>query len=407
MKAGTRNRLAISMLVLTIVATLSAAPLWSQDGEGVTTAIGFATSDGDTGVTYSAASTDLQSELPLELSSVPAAPFGHQLIYEVNLERADNGAPPLKVASELMQSAQFHSDWMAGHDCFAHTCSGEPYWTTRIENAGYANWVSLAENLAVGQTSAAQVVCEWLNSPTHRKNMLSTCYREAGGGYAWSGSTTYYHYWTMDLGARNNGQGQPVYPVIINKEAWSTSSLNVSLYVYGADWTAQQMRFRNEGGSWSDWEPYSKKKNWTLSCSQGSPATVYAQIKKNGVVLESSDEIVVDLPLSATPSLLIFLSQQGSGSTVPVSYQLLINCCDEWSASANQSWIKLQDTSGVGTGPTMVYLQGQPTTTGSYPGTITIETEHTQDEIVVPVTLIVADHPFEQSSVPMVTKKQS
>jgi hypothetical protein len=113
------------------------------------------------------------------------------------------------------------------------------------------------------------------------------------------------------------------------------------------------------------------------------------------------------MPLSVAPSLLIFLSQQGSGSTVPDSYQLQIDCCDQWSAEANPSWIELSDTTGAGTAQTTVDLQGQPTTPGSYFGTITIETEYTQDEIVVPVTLIVTNYPLEQSSVPLVTSKQS
>jgi uncharacterized protein YkwD len=406
MNAGKRSRLPILMLLLAIVATFSAAPLWSQDGEGVPTAIGFVTSDGESGLTEFAASHDVQDEPALELSSVPAAPLGHQLVYEVNLERADNGTPPLKAASELMEAAQFHSDWMADHNCFAHNCSGEPLFTTRIEDAGYVNEVDLAENLAAGQTSVAQVVDEWMNSPDHRNNMLSTSYREAGGGYAFSGSATYHHYWTMDLGARNDSQGEPIYPVIINKEAWSTSKLNVSLYVYGADWTADEMRFCNEGGSWSHWEPYSAHKNWTLSCSQGSPARVYAQIRNNGVVLESSDEIYVDIPLSVAPSVLMFLSEQGSG-TVPGSYQLQITCCDQWTASPSKSWIKLSEAAGVGTTQTTVYLEDLPTAPGPHFGAITIDTLYAQEEIVVPVTLIVTDYPLQQSSVPMVTKQQS
>jgi uncharacterized protein YkwD len=409
MNAGMRSRLAIPMLVLAIVAVFSVAPLWSQDGEGAPMAIGFVTSDGEAGLTHYTASDDGQNEPSLELSSVPGAPLGQLLVYLTNLERADHGAPPLKVASELMESAQFHSDWMADHNCFAHHCDGEPALTTRLDNAGYVNRVGWAENLAAGQTSAAQVVNEWMDSPEHRNNMLSTSYREAGGGYAFSGSAQYYHYWTLDFGSRIDSPDEPVYPVypvIINKEAWSTSSLKVSLYVYGADWTAQQMRFRNEGGSWSDWEPFSAHKNWTLSCSQGSPATVHAQIKKGSVTLESSDEIYVDIPLSVAPSMLVFLSEQGSG-TVPGSYQLQIDCCDQWSATAIPTWIKLSEDAGIGTTQTKVYLQGQPTIPGSYSGTITIETQYGQEETVVPVTLIVTDDPLEHSSVPIVTKQQS
>jgi hypothetical protein len=306
-----------------------------------------------------------------------------------------------------MEAAQFHSDWMAENDCFAHTCSGEPYWQTRIANAGYLYSTYLAENVAGGQTTVGQTVNTWMESPDHRSAMLSTSAREAGGGYAFSGTSYYHHYWTMDFGARNDSQGDPYYPVVINKEAWSTTNLNVNLYVYGSDWAAEQMRFRNEGGSWSDWEPFAANESWTLSCSEGSPATVYAQIKKGWTILESSDEIVVDIPLSVKPSSMLFLSEQGSESTVPGSYPLHITCCDQWTANPSQGWIKLTEAAGTGTSETEVYLQGQPTSPGKYYGTITVQTEHSQEQIQVPVTLVVADDPLAHSNVPLVSKDQS
>ena len=134
--------------------------------------------------------------------------------------------------------------------------------------------------------------------------MLNPAFREGGGGYAFSGTSTYYHYWTLDLGERNNGQGYPVYPVIINNEAWSTTDLMVDLYVHGTGW-ANQMRFRNEGEGWSGWEAFSPDKSWTLSCDSGSPVTVYARITDGSAVLQTSDQIHVDIPLSTQPSPLV------------------------------------------------------------------------------------------------------
>jgi hypothetical protein len=337
---------------------------------------------------------------------IPSEPPGHQLVYLTNLERVSRGVPPLKAASEIMNSSEFHSDWMADHDCFAHNCSGEPDWVTRIENAGYLNWRLLGENIAAGYTTASAVVDGWMGSPSHRANMLNPDFREGGGGYTYSGTTTYYHYWTQDLGQRDNGQGYPVYPVIINNEAWSTTSPQVQLYVHGSGW-ASQVRFRNQNGTWSEWEPFSASKSWTLSCGSGSPVTVYARITDGSAVLQTSDQIHVDIPLSTQPSTLVFFSEQGATPTIPASYQLQITCCESWSATANRTWIQLSGDSGIGSGEATVSLEGFPTNPGTHTGTITVQTQTSQEQVNVPVTLVVTDGPLQKSHVPSVAKNRS
>jgi hypothetical protein len=404
MKHRTTLRWTLLFVALISVAALAASPLWSQDGDGLPLAIGLVISDGDTEETHFLGLPDPQGDTGLGLSSIPGAPLGHLLVYATNLTRSSSGLPPLKVASELMESAQFHSDWMAEHNCFAHTCSGEPYWETRIANAGYVNDTFLGEVVAAGQSTTAQVISHWMDSPQHHDAILSSAYREAGGGYAFSGTSDYYHYWTMDLGARNDSQGDPVYPVVINREAWSTNKLNVNLYIYGSDWAAQDMRFRNEGGSWSDWQSFSAHRSWTLSCSEGSPAKVYAEIRKGGVILDSSDEIMVDIPLSVSPSPLIFLSEQGSEATVPATYQLQITCCDQWTATPNKSWIRLTQSCGTGSSQIGVYLHDPPTAPDTHSGTITVQTQHSQEQIEVGVTFVVTSDPLTHSSVPLVSK---
>jgi hypothetical protein len=244
-----------------------------------------------------------------------------------------------------------------------------------------------------------------MDSPLHHDIILSSAYREAGGGYAFSDTATYGHYWTMDLGAQNDSQGDPVYPVIINNEAWSTSNLDVDLCLYGSDWPASQMRFCNKGGSWSSWESFSAHNTWTLSCSGGSPPAVYAQIKKGAVVLESSDEILVDMPLSTSPSLLLFLSSEGSSQAIPESYNLDVSCCDSWNAGTNPSWIKLSQESGIGTTSLTVHLEGYPSATGTYLGTISIQTSTEQADMQI--VLVVTDGALQQSKLPLVSKQRS
>jgi hypothetical protein len=380
--------------LVVVLLLLGVAPSWGEEGTGTPQAIGYITSDGETGLLEFVAAEPLQGEVfAATVLGIPAEPPAHQLVRLTNAERANHGLPPLKAASELMNSSQYHSDWMASHNCFDHDCPSEPYWVTRIESAAYLNWVLLGENIAKGYPSANGAVQAWMNSTKgHRENMLNPGFREAGGGYAYSSTS----YWTMDYGARSG-----VYPVVINGEAWSTTSRQVQLYVYGQGW-AEEMQFRNEGGAWSGWQAYSSNKGWTLSSSSGSTAVVYAQIRQGGTVLESSDAIYLDLPLTVVPTTMVFLLPPGASGTTPAQYAMSIDAVEGWTATANQTWIKLSQGAGSGPATVIVYLEGFPTGEGTHSGTITVES--LQMEIEVQVRLVVTDEPLQKGYVPLVAR---
>jgi hypothetical protein len=395
--------LAYLCLVL-LLASTSLAPVGGAGGDPNTVAIGFVSLDGTNGITESTYDGPVAEESSFGAGDgVPSEPRGHALVRLTNQERAGQGLPPLKAASELMDSSHFHSEWMADHDCFAHACSGEPDWVSRIENAGYSRYSSLGENVAAGHPTAAGVIEGWMESPGHRANMLSTEFREAGGGYAFSGTAYYYHYWTTDFGARSDAQGNPVYPVVINGEEWSTTGLYVDLYVYGQGW-ATEMRFRNAGGGWSAWQPFAPTKVWKLSTGSGSPATVYAQIRRGSAVLESSDSIYLDVHLSVVPRSLVFLFVEGSASTLPVVYQMDIDSSGAWSVSTDQDWIKLSEAAGSDQATVTVHLEGFPAQTGTHTGTITVQGEGIS--VNLPVTLAVSREALQQSHVPLLASEQ-
>lgn len=393
------GRPAVWLLVLLLL-MLGVAPSWGEEGTGTPLALGYINSDGETGLVEFVAAEPLQEDLVAATAlGVPAEPPAHQLVRLTNVERANNGLPPLKAASELMQAAQYHSDWMASHNCFAHKCAGEADWDTRIANAGYVNAQALGENIAAGYGSANDAVQAWMNSPGHRANMLSADFREAGGGYAYCAACMYHRYWTMDFGARN-----AVYPVVINGEAWSTTSLQVQLYVYGQGW-AQEMSFSNDGVTWSPWEPYSCNKAWTLSAAYGSPAVVHAQIRRGSTTLENTDSIHLDVPLTVVPTTMVFLWAQGSPGTIPAEYKMSIETYEGWTASADAGWIKLSQGAGTGQATVTVYLQGFPIEeVGTYSGTITVES--LQMVVEVQVTLVVTSEPLQKNHVPVSTKVQ-
>ena len=192
-------------------------------------------------------------------------------------------------------------------------------------------------------------------------------------------------------------------PVIINNEAWSPTSLQVNLYVCGSG-SANEMRFRNEGGNWSNWESFSASKCWTLSCNNGSPAIVYAQIENDSTILESRDEFNLTC-LSVQPdATMLFPSEQGATPTIPVSHQMSIACCESWNASADQPWIRLGTDSGSGSAMVTVSLEGFPTVPETYTGNITVSTT-SEEQANVQIVFVVTNRPVGHSYVPVIIKE--
>lgn len=104
----------------------------------------------------------------------------------LNLTNADRAANNLSTLSEnplLDRAAQMKADDMAKNGYFAHTSpEGVTPWHW-FKEAGYA-FAYAGENLAVRFSDSADVERAWMNSPTHRANILSQHYTEIGVGIA-------------------------------------------------------------------------------------------------------------------------------------------------------------------------------------------------------------------------------
>lgn len=111
----------------------------------------------------------------------------------VNTERAKGGCDPLTVDAKLAQAAEDHSSDMAERDYFDHTTPEGVTFDERIVNAGYST--PGAENIAVGQQNAEQVMDGWMNSEGHRANILNCDLKTIGVGFVADG-----FYWTQDFG---------------------------------------------------------------------------------------------------------------------------------------------------------------------------------------------------------------
>jgi uncharacterized protein YkwD len=105
------------------------------------------------------------------------------LVLETNQFRAVNIEKELVVNDLLMKGAQMKADDMAAKGYFSHIGpAGEAPWTW-FAKAGYS-YSHAGENLAVDYTESSDVTQGWINSATHRANLLNQNFTEIGIGIA-------------------------------------------------------------------------------------------------------------------------------------------------------------------------------------------------------------------------------
>lgn len=130
-------------------------------------------------------------------------PIIKEVVAITNAYRQQAGLQPLRLNPKLTAAAQAHSEDMALNDFFAHTGSNQSSVFDRVDQTGY-DYKLVTENIAAGYTTAATVVKEWMNSPSHRANIMYPDMQEIGVGVYFlandTGKTNYRYYWTQDFG---------------------------------------------------------------------------------------------------------------------------------------------------------------------------------------------------------------
>ncbi len=105
------------------------------------------------------------------------------LLNATNSERSSHGKSSLKINDTLSQAAQAKANDMTNRNYWSHnTPDGQEPWVF-INGAGYS-YIKAGENLAYGFTTSKETVNGWMNSPSHRDNLLDPDYVDVGFGYA-------------------------------------------------------------------------------------------------------------------------------------------------------------------------------------------------------------------------------
>ena len=124
----------------------------------------------------------------------PLQSLEDEVIRLINIERTNRGLPALAKNWELARVARIKSQDMIDKNYFDHISPtyGTPFNMMTKFGLKYS---SAAENIAMGQRTAAEVVNAWMNSAGHRANILSASYRYTGVGAAKKSNGTLY--WTQ------------------------------------------------------------------------------------------------------------------------------------------------------------------------------------------------------------------
>jgi uncharacterized protein YkwD len=150
MARGTRSLLA---LLAVLAAVVAAQPI-------------SASSDGNTARTLTARD-DLEAAL----------------LAEINTLRRRHRLAPLRVNIRLRAAADSHSAAMANRGFFAHeSADGTTFWKRVVRFYPRARYWAVGENLLWSSPTvdAAGALRMWLNSPPHKRNLLTPRWREIG-----------------------------------------------------------------------------------------------------------------------------------------------------------------------------------------------------------------------------------
>ena len=170
------------------------AEVYPRAGRWRLRAIGQGYADGLSGL---ARDFGVDVEEPAPVAQPPAAGLPGEVVVATNAERARYGLTALSLDARLAAAAQGHCEDMIRRAFFSHgNPDGAQVWDRALAR-GY-RYRKIAENIAAGQRTAAEVVRGWMDSPGHRANILDGELTQIGVGHALGGA--YGVTWTQVFG---------------------------------------------------------------------------------------------------------------------------------------------------------------------------------------------------------------
>lgn len=118
----------------------------------------------------------------------------------VNDYRASQGLSALSLETHATEAAQILAKNMAKTDKMSHVGPGGADVGKRLAMAGYRYRLA-AENIGAGQTSVAQIIEGWKNSPPHSRNLLLADAKHMGIAFEYKPDTKFKRFWALVVAA--------------------------------------------------------------------------------------------------------------------------------------------------------------------------------------------------------------
>ncbi|MBI3537665.1 MAG: hypothetical protein HY070_08930 [Chloroflexi bacterium] len=283
---GALPRAVIALTILFALISLASARATEASTDAVTQlALGWFLPDARTGV-----STQKTSQA---VARGDAIGFETQLLTSLNSARVARGLAPLKVMDKLRKSARAYARQMGQSGRFNVIDANGKTPIMRAQDAGYSPAQLVVENIAAGYQTPDQVYNALIVNLYTSAILYNANVTDIGIGY-WFSQTdaTYHHYWVVDLGQRSGLN----FNLVINNDAESTSSANVTLSIGGAGWAAQMMVSNSANYAGAALEPYAQTKAWTLSEKYGRKKVYVKLFGPNNQTVDLVDSIAWDAP---------------------------------------------------------------------------------------------------------------
>lgn len=118
------------------------------------------------------------TEVVEEISNVNLTDEEKELLNLINSERNKNNLPNLEIDESIQNIARLKAEDLVKNGYFSHTSPtyGTPFEMLKSHNISYK---TASENIA-GNSSISGAVESWLNSESHKKNILSNDYNYTG-----------------------------------------------------------------------------------------------------------------------------------------------------------------------------------------------------------------------------------
>jgi uncharacterized protein YkwD len=148
------------------------------------------------------------------LATAPGTVDAGEAAALISQYRQSRGRSAVTVDPALMAIARAHSDRMAAADTMTHVLPGEGSFRDRLVAGSYDAGMA-AENVAEGQSSLAEVLQGWKNSPSHNANLLEEHIDDIGIAVSVAEGSKYKYFWTLVLGKRRPPAGMMGGPGLI------------------------------------------------------------------------------------------------------------------------------------------------------------------------------------------------